>query len=946
MRAFLPSRMSPRLWISILIAGVLIESWVISRNLVQPGKVEIAAGEPSPSEIAGEEVEPQKKASAKAPGPKEEPGDGKGRKTESFDQADKGSLPNGWTSWASKGSLVETSTVKALSAPNALAITGPSPGIARAWMIQPQPADVQVSAAVMLDTLIPAHVFVRGNKLDGLAPSFYAVTAARGLEVQLVRSNAGKIDSLAKVKSNSYFSAKWAQVTISVKGNSLRARVQSLDSNQYLNAQGIWQAAPAWALEINDAEISGGGQVGLGRSTSYAGTIYFDDFQVSASGEDAPIAKVVPEKPADKNRPPAKGVMTLPAKPGKGVMKAPAKADKAKMPEKAEAAPAPPPTDAKKAAISDLTRPILPRHYPHIRIAMLAYSGNPMGAIEDKLLKESVDLVVANDRYHDHIRSVAPNTPQLIYINTSNLYLDLLADWLRYADANEVSREAAFYHAAQAKPFRGDSPSSKPVTWFWAVHRGAGKFVDLTTAARGKSGSCQFGAAGESLYVGHVDRLREINLDLTSGMKDGWTAELEYPSAVEGDGKSATWTKLDILDDSTSGLARSGQFLFDPPADWKPISLAGSPRIYFVRFRTASGGTPPVARSILGRDYVQAKGKAAGIIPAFDAKADLDHDGYLNGEEYEKHAPGKEARFIHESRMPTESYGQMRFCVNVSNPHFREWAVDYCSRELQRCPHVAGLFMDNSDGKTPVQAKEVIEPVSEYAADYGAMLQEISRKIAPHWILANTAGGQVRADPVVVQNPIYFEEFAIRPMMHHWGYFEDLAATVARRAALTDPPPLAVIDSHPQNGSPIDPRMQLATLAYYYLIGDPDSTMLMFYGGFEPNTTWSRHWCPAAAFDVGKPVGKWFPFASGNDPAAPGMTYRIYQRAYDNALVLYKPLSYARGSRTKTSNGDETATKHELPEAYRPLSADGTLGEPTNKISLRNGEGAILVKNK
>ena len=76
------------------------------------------------------------------------------------------------------------------------------------------------------------------------------------------------------------------------------------------------------------------------------------------------------------------------------------------------------------------------------------------------------------------------------------------------------------------------------------------------------------------------------------------------------------------------------------------------------------------------------------------------------------------------------------------------------------------------------------------------------------------------------------------------------------------------------------------------------------------------------------------------------MTYRIYQRAYDHALVLYKPLSYARGSKTTASSGDETATKHELPEAYRPLSADGTLGQPITTISLRNGEGAILVKNK
>jgi hypothetical protein len=904
------------LWISVLIAAILVEAWVISRNLLQPGDVELAAGEAGPA----------KKAPA----------------SESFDKAGKGGLPNGWASWASKGSVVEVSPLKAVSAPNALAITGPSPAVARAWMTQPQPVDVQASAVVMLDTLIPAHVFVRGSKLDGLVPTYYAVTAARGVEIQLIKCSGGKIDSLAKVKSTSYFSGRWAQVAVSVKGKNLRARVLRSDTNQYLNAQGIWQAGPAWALDISDAEIGGGGLVGVGRSTSYAGTICFDDFEAGPPDDAPPSDLAVPEKLADKNRPPAKGMRT-PPKPMKGAI---AKEDKAKMPAKPEADPAPPPAETRKTAASDLPRPTLPRHYPHIRIAMLAYAGNPMGAIEDKLLKESVDLVVANAQYSDHIRKLAPNTPQLIYINTSNLYLDLLADWLHYADANEVSREAAFFHATQKKPFRGDSPSSKPATWFWGVYRGGQTATDVTGAAHGKPGNVSFGGGGQALYVGHVDRFREINFELLSGAKGGWSAELEYPSAVNGEGKPQTWSKLDILDDSTSGLARSGQFLFDPPSDWKAASLGGSLRLFYVRFRASGGGNPPVAQTILGRDYVQAKGKTAGVIPAFDAKADLDNDGYLNSDEYEKRTPGKDARFMYESRMSTESYGQMRFCVNVTNPHFREWAVDYCVRELNRYPHAAGLFMDNSDGKTPVQPKEVIEPVSEYAADYGAMMQEISRKIAPHWILANTAGGQVRADPVISQNPMYFEEFAIRPMSHHWSYFEDLAGTVARRAALTDPPPLAVIDSHPQLGSPTDPRMQLATLAYYYLIADQESTMLMFYGGFEPNTTWSRHWCPAASFDVGKPVGKWFPFASGNDPAAPGLTYRIAQRSYDHALVLYKPLSYARGSKTTATSGDETATKHELPEAYRPLSADGTLGEPITTITLRNGEGAILVKNK
>ena len=45
--------------------------------------------------------------------------------------------------------------------------------------------------------------------------------------------------------------------------------------------------------------------------------------------------------------------------------------------------------------------------------------------------------------------------------------------------------------------------------------------------------------------------------------------------------------------------------------------------------------------------------------------------------------------------------------------------------------------------------------------------------------------------------------------MHNYVYFEDLANLMARRAALTTPPPLAIIDSHPQRGSLTDPRMCL-----------------------------------------------------------------------------------------------------------------------------------------
>jgi hypothetical protein len=332
-------------------------------------------------------------------------------------------------------------------------------------------------------------------------------------------------------------------------------------------------------------------------------------------------------------------------------------------------------------------------------------------------------------------------------------------------------------------------------------------------------------------------------------------------------------------------------------------------------------------------------------VPAFDSNADLNHDGYLDDREYARRASGKDARFLYESRMLTETYGQMRFSTNPSNPGFRKWAVDHGLRVCRNNPLVGGLFMDNSDGKAPVNGGDVLESVATYARDYGLMLNAISKVIAPRWVLANTSS-HVRADPVVQLNPPSMLEFAIRPLAHNYVYFEDLAETISRRARLISPAPLVVIDSHPQRGDPTDPRMQLSTLAYYYMLSDPESTFLMFYGGFEPASTWKRHWLEAAAYDIGKPQGKWAVWKTGKDPANAKLSYRVYRREFGKAVVLYKPLSHARGVSAVSSLGDETATEHELGGTYRPLQADGTLGRAINSVALRNGEGAILIKGE
>ena len=100
--------------------------------------------------------------------------------------------------------------------------------------------------------------------------------------------------------------------------------------------------------------------------------------------------------------------------------------------------------------------PNIPQHYSQIRIAELAYSGTPFTSVEQNLLKNSVDLVIPNTTYLAQINAVAPTTPQLIYTNTSNIYQNLLTDWLTYADQHGVNREDAFYHVSAATSFTGN----------------------------------------------------------------------------------------------------------------------------------------------------------------------------------------------------------------------------------------------------------------------------------------------------------------------------------------------------------------------------------------------------------------------------------------------------------------------------------------------------------
>ena len=116
-----------------------------------------------------------------------------------------------------------------------------------------------------VDSLTPAQLIARGQALDTAHPTYYAVSVTRGLDVQLVRVVNGRQTVLGDVKSKTWVSGQWLQVSLVAKGNQLRAQVFRTDTGQYLNADGTWGLAPTWALVRTDTAITRTGYAGLGR---------------------------------------------------------------------------------------------------------------------------------------------------------------------------------------------------------------------------------------------------------------------------------------------------------------------------------------------------------------------------------------------------------------------------------------------------------------------------------------------------------------------------------------------------------------------------------------------------------------------------------------------------------------------------------------------------------
>ena len=896
--------------------------------------------------------------------------------SESFDATPVGRVPDNWQKWTSDNSIgPRVNTARSLSPSASLAMDGGSITRSRAWLGSAVPADASASVSVLADGLIPAGVLLRGANLNTATPTYYSLVVSRGLNVQLKRVVNGVETTLGSLRTADYLSGPWVKLTLSAVGDTLRAIVYRTDTRQWLGADGRWADTPDVALEATDTAIRTGGFAGAERTRITAGAVYLDDFQVRRAGASAaPQLDLTASQSGNTFRDVVR--FTATGTPADAVARIEFKLD-GRVRSVQSVSPARWDLDTTTLADGphqlvvrvvdwdgntttrtlnfstsngnvggDSDRPTGVRKYSHIRLAQLAYSGNPMGQFERDLARNSLDLIVAHPSYLSTLEAATADTPKVIYTNVSNLYGSLLTDWLAYADRTGADRESAFFHVTQATAFSGASASSTPVNQFWGVYTGSaagGALTDRTGEARGtRPAGVEFGTTGQAVNIGWTDRFREINVVLNRAGAN-WQGRFEYVSAVNADGTPKTWSTLTLLADGTAAFTRNGQLTFDPPADWKAAKLPGTAHsLYYVRAVTTAG-TGPNAKTLLGRDYVNAGGRAAGTIPAFDYAADRNGDGYLSDAEYAARRAGYDARFVHEARLFYPYYGQMRFVTNPGGVAFRQWAGDYHRRLSAANPLADGFFVDNSNGRLPFAGTPVRESVATFTQDSADAIAAVTRAVPGKWVIANTAGGRDEGNPIAAAATGTFEEFVLRPNDVNWSGLADAAALIRGRLNSDSPSPYVTLDSHSGTGSTTSERTRTGTLAYYYLLADPDKTFLSFFGGQAPAAAWNQLFIPAAAVNVGRPTGAMTTFATGTDPQNATLTYKVFARDYGNAKVLFKPRSYALGRGTGTTD-DATATAHNLGGNYRVLKSDGTLGPVVTSITLRNGEGAVLMK--
>ena len=847
--------------------------------------------------------------------------------------------------------------------------------------------NVQVAAALYQISSTPATtVFARGSNIGTGTASYYGAQLPGGeIAPSIIRNNAGTVTTLATGVNSNYISSRWVRVVLYVNNDGsgnvdLAMAVINLAATSsqgyYLSSTGGWSAIPQWCVMATDSAptsaLLANGSCGLRREAGATATTYADDFGVTdaAMSYSPTVSNLtvgtgsLPLLTVTCGASHATGIQSV-SYLVNGVVAATIYAGTdggswewqpnttywangtytIEAQAWSVARSDTPGTASTTYTVSGssamaVTSAGLPQRRANFRVRQSSGGGAPFpssvtgtspadGSYEAYVIPKT-DFFAnglswgSGPGIYDYIKSVDSTAALDSYNNYTNLYQNILVDWLNYADQNGYNREAAFGHLLSATAWSGRGGSSRAANLFWVVYSDISSTIaDQTTTGTGYGVTplnFSFGSAsGDYVAFGYPDPFRE--LDITIGTTaSGWTFAVEYPTAVDSNGNPTTWSAVPSPSDGTSAGTTTGVMTFDPvivgTGAWVAACPTGSPsgypgsrpgtpstyRHYFVRIRT-TGGTPP-SGYVLGRNYTASIGgtNPSGTSPAFDSTADLNGDGYLDATEYPNRASGKDAYFSYEGRCLVGvggAYGQMRFWTLPGDAHFTAWCVDYTTR-LQTALGTTIVFSDNVSGQALLNT---IESMTNFAVNLGLLHQAIWASMpSGNFIYLNSAGYS-QSNVITQLSPACQDESFIHPLTHRATDFEGtVLARVATVAGLAVPAPLHVIDANPSAtyGSfaynQADSRLNLATLATYYCL-QHDRTMLDFFIGVDPASCLAGHWTDAATVNVGDPklAGRLSVYATGTDPAP------TLQAAVEAVL---QPLGYVYGTDYTVGTGN------------------------------------------
>jgi hypothetical protein len=299
-------------------------------------------------------------------------------------------------------------------------------------------------------------------------------------------------------------------------------------------------------------------------------------------------------------------------------------------------------------------------------------------------------------------------------------------------------------------------------------------------------------------------------------------------------------------------------------------------------------------------------------------------------------------------RLSVHIWSSDRWIVNPADAGLRAYDRE---RLAAIASDVDGLFIDehsSGDMRDRLKAQSILEypDWSAYEGDVVQLLREIRTAVGagkrlllnsynyvtPWDVQMTVAAGGAHAE--AFNNPVYPE------MESRWRHVE---AVLAAGASMNLPPPSGDMPAGYTSGSFDTPtaRRRIWELASYYLVAPAQPGLLFFNDiGHKLAQPFAASWLGAVEANIGVPIGARRVYAEGADGT--GRRYRVWAREYERALVLVRPVIEWGNN----SYGDETAVDVALPatERWRPLEQDGRVSAAVERVQLRAGEAAILVK--